>query len=157
MRKTARILSWIGLFACMITIFSLSAQTGDESGELTKAITHHVVKVISPTPQVDHSFFDYVHHIVRKLGHASGYMLLALLASAAFSSFRVPFRERLLLVFLFCFLHAFSDEWHQTFVGGRAGEFLDVAIDTGGACFGMLLGALIRFLYRRRQKTQPSS
>lgn len=149
MNRFVQILAWVGLIACMVIIFSLSAQTGEDSGSLTKTITHHVVRVIAPT-QADEGFFDRIHHIVRKLGHASGYLLLALLSAAAFASFPISLRERMLLVFLFCFLHAFCDEWHQTFIAGRSGEFLDVAIDMTGASVGMLLSGLIIALKRRR-------
>jgi len=31
-----------------------------------------------------------------------------------------------------CILYAASDEWHQTFVPGRGGTWVDVVIDTGG-------------------------
>lgn len=32
----------------------------------------------------------------------------------------------------FCVLFAISDEWHQTFVPGRGGTWVDVVIDCGG-------------------------
>ena len=39
---------------------------------------------------------------------------------------------------LICFVYACSDEWHQTFVPGRAGQFRDVLLDTAGSLTGLL-------------------
>lgn len=36
-------------------------------------------------------------------------------------------------------LYALSDEYHQTFVPGRNGTFVDLLIDASGALVGLLL------------------
>jgi VanZ family protein len=46
------------------------------------------------------------------------------------------------------FLYAMTDEFHQLFVAGRAGRFIDVCIDTAGAVIGVLiLAIIIKFHY----------
>ena len=48
--------------------------------------------------------------------------------------------------------YALSDEYHQTFVPGRDGNLLDVAVDGAGACVAMLLN---RWLACRRALSGP--
>ena len=48
--------------------------------------------------------------------------------------------------FLFCFSYAVSDEFHQTFVIGRDGNFMDVLIDSGGVLFGIIISYALLFL-----------
>ena len=52
---------------------------------------------------------------------------------------------------IFCFLYACSDEYHQTFVPGRAGTMIDVAVDMAGVAFGLVL-VLLACLKRKEFK-----
>ena len=80
--------------------------------------------------------------ILRKAAHLAEYALLgALLARAT--------RSPLVAVTL-AGLYAVSDEVHQTFVEGRVGAPLDVAIDTLGAAVGVL--AWMHLAGRRRDR-----
>ena len=54
-----------------------------------------------------------------------------------------------LLAVFFAFLYACSDEVHQLFVVGRAGQVKDVFIDTFGSFLGVLLYS---FIYRFRRR-----
>lgn len=47
------------------------------------------------------------------------------------------------IALLLAFLYACSDEYHQTFVVGRTGQFKDVLIDFSGAFIGVLIVSLI--------------
>jgi VanZ family protein len=74
--------------------------------------------------------------VLRKLAHAAEYAVLgALLARAT---------ARSGLAFTLGTLYAISDEWHQTFVAGRMGSPIDVAIDAVGVACGVLLWQTIR-------------
>ena len=80
--------------------------------------------------------------LLRKAAHLVEYAILgALLARAT--------RSPLLAVAL-AGLYAASDELHQTFVDGRVGAPLDVAIDSLGAAVGVL--AWTRLAGRRRDR-----
>lgn len=48
---------------------------------------------------------------------------------------------------VFSCIYASSDEIHQLFVPGRAGQVRDVLIDTSGAVAGILLAILIRKIW----------
>ena len=59
------------------------------------------------------------------------------------------------LAFLICVLYAISDEIHQLFVPGRAGQVRDVLIDSSGSFLGIFLVMLfVRFLRKIRNKNK---
>src|SRR3712207_859746 len=74
--------------------------------------------------------------VLRKLAHAVEYAVLGALLGRALST--VP-------AFAVGVAYAVSDEIHQTFVEGRAGTPLDVAIDAVGVLVGL---ALLRRFHR---------
>ena len=78
--------------------------------------------------------------ILRKLAHLAEYAILGALLARAL-------RHPAVAVVL-AGLYAVSDELHQTFVEGRVGAPLDVAIDTLGALLGVLAWA---YVVRRRE------
>jgi VanZ family protein len=74
--------------------------------------------------------------VLRKLAHTAEYALLgALLVRAT---------GRAGLAFAIGVLYATSDEIHQTFVAGRAGSAVDVAIDAIGVACGIAVWQLMR-------------
>jgi VanZ family protein len=69
--------------------------------------------------------------VLRKLAHVSEYALLGLLLTRA--------ARRPVVAVVLAAAYAVTDEVHQTFVEGRHGAPLDVAIDTVGAIVGVLV------------------
>ena len=55
------------------------------------------------------------------------------------NTFNISTRRKLLICVLFGILYASSDEFHQSFVGGRSPEVRDVCIDSCGVLFGNFL------------------
>ncbi|HET6682432.1 MAG TPA: VanZ family protein [Gaiella sp.] len=76
--------------------------------------------------------------VLRKLAHVSEYAVLGLLLARA--------TRRPAVAVALAAGYAVTDEIHQTFVSGRHGASLDVAIDTVGA----LVGALVWLRWSRR-------
>jgi VanZ family protein len=72
--------------------------------------------------------WDYV---LRKGAHMTEYAILAVLLVRATGSYA--------WAFALAVAYAASDEFHQTFVRGRHGSPLDVAIDAVGALIGLAL------------------
>ena len=98
--------------ALMVVIFLLSAQPDLSTGL---------------------GFWDLV---LRKLGHAGVFGALTLLWFRALR----PFTPRALLAaVVISVLYAISDEYHQTFVSGRHGSPVDVAIDAVGVGIAVLV------------------
>jgi len=118
--REARI--WLPPIAMMALIFALSAM---------------------PSGTEDHGL---LYLIVRKLAHVSEYALLLALWWRDLST-RLSDRRALAYALGIVILYAITDEWHQTFVDGRAGRPLDVGIDLLGA-----LGATMLIARRRARR-----
>ena len=77
--------------------------------------------------------------LLKKTGHALSYGVLAWLYQRALRQrIRAPTTLRVVSIAL-AVAYGLSDEYHQTFVPGRRGRLLDVAVDGVGACGAMLL------------------
>jgi VanZ family protein len=76
--------------------------------------------------------------IGRKVVHFASYALLCLLWWRALRE-RLPPATALLVAFLLAAGYGAIDEYHQSFVEGRTGSPIDVAIDATGAAAAILL------------------
>lgn len=96
-----------------------------------------------PSSSADHGTVVFV---LRKIAHFSEYaILLALLWRAV--RMHITGDRALALAYAVTVAYAATDEFHQTFVGGRVGTPRDVMIDATGAAVAVLL---IRRFARRR-------
>ena len=73
------------------------------------------------------------------------YAILAFLLYKTFIHKQNP----LIKSFLFTVLYACSDEFHQLFISGRAGQIRDVCIDSTGALIMLLI---VYFILKRKDK-----
>lgn len=120
MRKLARRAApWLPPLVLMALIFGLSSMPADQED-------HGTLYVVS-----------------RKLAHFAEYALLAALWWRALLT-ELPHRRALALAPVIAVAYAVTDELHQTFVSGRAGRPLDVAIDAAGALTAVWLIARSR-------------
>jgi hypothetical protein len=99
----------------------------------------------------DHPWWDV---ILRKLGHVTGYTLLTALWWWAL---RGVTKRPLLIAVAIAFAYACTDELHQTFVHGRTGTPVDVAIDSIGMAIAALLIHLRPFGPARRERRDTNS
>lgn len=137
------------------TIFKFSAMNSETSNNKSKGITEQLIsKVLDATNEagITDSHPDdeklakaanLINAPLRKVAHATVYFVLAIILLILG---RVIFGGRKYLLtcaatILLCFLFAMTDEYHQTFVDGRTGQFMDVLIDTAGAYVGTLLSS----------------
>lgn len=127
----------------MIVIFMFSNQTGNESSGLSSQI----VVWIQTYLHIPISEF-----IVRKLAHMSEYALLTFTFIYGFYHNQFSTKKIICLALLCTFLYACSDELHQLFIGGRAGQFTDVLIDTSGGCLASLFFYLYQYLFSKNIK-----
>ncbi len=114
-----------------------------------------LIYAASDRPDLRVSSDDTLDLVLRKLAHLLVFGILFVLVERALRSERTTTRASLALAWLATFAYACSDEWHQTFVRGRAGQPSDVAIDMVGAT---LAAALVTWLARRRvaRMTEPA-
>lgn len=116
------------MISICVIIFLFSSQPGVESAKISSNL------------------------LLRKLGHFSEYAILGFFTFAYFSNIfktgkeKIQFRTTFFISFLFCFSYAVSDEFHQTFVVGRDGNFIDVLVDSGGVLFGGIISYILLFL-----------
>lgn len=105
---------WLPPLVWMAVIFAFSAQPNLNSG------------------------LGWIDHVGRKFIHAGDYALLCFLWWRALRT-RLDRITALAPAWGIAFLYAISDEYHQTFVQGRHGSWVDVTIDSLGAALVVLL------------------
>ncbi len=94
------------------------------------------------------SLFPWLSHtLLRKLAHMAEYGVLGLFFGLCFH-YRGNFKFYAPLGLSLC--TAFLDETLQLFIPGRSGEIHDLWVDLSGACLGLLLCLLFRYIQKRR-------
>ena len=130
--------------AIMCMIFFLSAKDGTESTNMSEwllntAFGQLLMKLL---PRLT----EYGEELdIRKYAHMTEYALLAVSSGFFFRELfldRIPLRSAICNS-AFCLFYACSDEFHQTFVPGRAGAAIDVMVDMLGVAAGMIIVFLI--------------
>ncbi len=140
--KTAAVMSLLGW---MILIFALSAENAVESGETSAGFTYKLFTVFYPefkgmTAAAQQDILVRFSFVLRKTAHFTLYFVLGILSflnAEAFMICRASLKA--LYAEAFSVIYAASDEFHQLFVAGRAGQLRDVAIDSAGALLGILI------------------
>ena len=113
-----------------------------------------LIFAFSAQPDLPQAPGPWLDTLVKKVSHALSYGLLAWLYGRALSrSTRTSAAVRVLSAGL-AVAYALTDEYHQSFVPGRHGRWLDVAIDGVGACSAMLLDW---WMERRRVRPRQAS
>lgn len=152
--------------AIMVLIFCFSAQSGGESESLSDTIARMLASAFvggfdnMPIEQQT-QIIAQMSWPIRKTAHASEYACLAMslvitcwqIASwrhetregARLCPRRVPFVG--MTAFVIAVLYACSDEIHQLFIDGRAGQVADVLVDASGAAIGCLLMCLLMWRF----------
>ena len=144
------------------TIFSLSSMNSSSSnGSSTNIISSFIEDTLDVTNNAgitnshpNESKIDKASRLLnaplRKVMHASVYFVLSLFiivfTNNCFKNKR--YFISLIITITVCFLFACSDEYHQTFVNGRTGQFSDVIIDTIGAGVGALVYTTYYIAYK---------
>ena len=126
---------FLALSLWMAVIFFLSHQNGHDSSE-TSGILLELLKLLGIGP--GSSVQGVLSYLVRKAGHFTEYLILAILFLRTRKG-RGSSGRSALYALLFVFLYASSDEFHQSFIPGRGPAFSDVLIDTTGGLTGIIL------------------
>ncbi len=136
-RKINIAVSWIFVIICMGIIFSLSAQNGEESTELSGSFVTAFLEWLG---------LNVNEAILRNCAHCLEFMGLALLLCNAIC---VTFKTKLFPVIAFAgtVFYAVTDEIHQIFVPERAFQLSDILIDGIGAIIGVIAYIIIYRIY----------
>ena len=143
----------------MLAIFLMSAQDGNDSGDLSfgflKSLIGNILSKILP-PLTDKGF----EYDIRKYAHMTEYLCLAVSSSLFFLELLRGKKARAALAVLsswiFSFLYACSDEFHQLFIPGRAGRFTDVMIDSIGISCGVIIVLLVFLIHSHIKKRKTN-
>lgn len=144
---------WIarmGLVLWLCLIFAFSGQNGEESSGLSAKVGQTIVNTVDKLcrlnllEQQKEAAVEKITLPIRKLAHMLEYAILALLAYISFSKYVISI--------IIVFGYAMTDEFHQLYIPGRAGQFTDVLIDTTGGlimlvCIWVVLN---KIQYRKR-------
>ncbi len=85
---------------------------------------------------------------LRKVAHASEYLILTILLIVALMNSGVKGKTVFIIALIICFLYACTDEYHQTFVNDRTGQFTDTLIDTLGGFMACLVIIVKRYIIK---------
>ena len=157
-----RIISFSLVLIWMIVIFCLSAMEGTESNYESRRIVNKIITVFSKKtnvtnanesnlnvkPQTREQLVRKVNTPFRKCMHATVYFILALLVYNFINTFEIKNYLKYLIPIIYVFFYACTDEYHQTFVSGRGGQFSDVLIDTAGGIISIFLIIIIRIMIK---------
>lgn len=144
--KTA--LLWAALLLWTALLFGFSGQSGEESAGMSEMLTRFVLRMLPGLPCT----FDRLHFLLRKLAHFSIFAVEGMLLYGALGCSLKP-RIAASIALPACGVIAALNEYHQSFIDGRAASVMDVGIDFAGAACGVaLLWCIGRFLRRRNAK-----
>ncbi len=149
LRFVLKPLSFVPAIIMMCVIFTLSAQDAEESSQLSYEVG---VKVLTyANDALDKGWSDkYIQHLsqvgqyyIRKSAHFTEYFILAV--TVAFPLYVYGVRGLWLVLFAgsFCVAFACADEYHQSFVEGRAPGKRDVGIDSIGVLCGIIVTRIV--------------
>ena len=154
--KTNRIISTIITLLWVSVIFSFSLQPAVSSNQISTGVGRWILEHLLPRfaeklNTMPKEYLEFLHLLLRKAGHFSEFFVLGILSVSTARQMR--FHRKKMIAFLFCVLVAATDETIQLFVSGRSGQVSDVMLDSVGALVGILIVAVLKFLYLALCKT----
>ena len=133
MKKLYVAISWVLVVICMGIIFSLSAQNGEESSELSHSFVMTFFERLGLT--IDEGFLRSCAHCLEFMG------LSVLMFNAVYSTSKTKLTP--VFAFVGTVLYAVTDEIHQIFVPDRAFQLSDILVDSTGALIGVIASLII--------------
>ncbi len=117
----------------LLVIFIFSNQNGIKSTGLTNNFLNTYLSFVDS---------DVVFILIRKIAHVTEYFILGILVISLLYDFNI--NKKATISILICIIFATMDEFHQLFVDGRTGRFVDVIIDSIGFGVGILIYSKIK-------------
>lgn len=159
--KYKKIIIIISIILWCTVIFLASNKTSSESNSTSKKVISitltatvnltNTLKLttIDPNGNWLEKTVNKLNYPVRKLAHATIYFILGILVFLLLHSFGIKNRKTFFITILVCFLYSLTDEYHQTFITNRTGQFSDCLIDTLGAFTST---SILYIFYKLRQR-----
>lgn len=150
-KKKNVIIYWILVIIWLGVIFFFSSKEANKSDNESKGLINKIVSIATwitnsdLTEEEQNQFMEKLNYPVRKMAHMTEYFILTSLIIFALKRTGLKGKKVFLIALLSCFLYAIGDEYHQTFVDQRTGQFSDVLIDTFG---GFLICLIMYIIYQ---------
>lgn len=132
--KWGLVLIWMGV------IFAFSHQDASASSHTSGWVVNVVQTVIINVTR-DKVIEQFIVRFIREIAHFTLYFVLGALL---FNALKVKGMIQLGFVLLIGVFYALLDEWHQTFIPGRAFELTDILIDFTGVLSASLMGLFVK-------------
>ncbi len=157
-------------FIWLFVIFSLSGMNSDESNSKSKSTLNVLIQETlnitnktgitdkHPSDAKKESVINNINLPMRKFAHATVFIVLAILLNMCFRMFNIRPWMSFIVTIIICFVFAVLDEYHQTFIPGRTGQFIDSLIDTLGAIIGSTLSLIfikLRIKHQEKKNKRP--
>ena len=156
-----KITLWSATILWMTMIFVFSSQPAVQSDELSLGIVERIFAFLYNLSDVpvfslisDELWFDLyskANFIVRKSAHFMLYAVLAFFVYHLLLEYKTNNTKAIFVAAIICFLYAASDEVHQIFIPGRAGQIRDVFIDFSGSVSLLVIEFLISLIKKRKK------
>ena len=104
-----------------------------------------VIFYFSNQPNLKSEFQPFWDLVLRKGAHMAEYFVLTFLLFRALNQCKLSLRNLFIVSALCSLAYAISDEFHQSFVGGRVASPIDVSIDS----FGIIGFVVLKLLEKR--------
>ena len=130
----------LGIGLNLVFIWGNSMLPGDVSGQISGGVFEYVEELFSV-------FGSAGEFVLRKLGHFSEFGLLGFLLAWCLALQGQRGIHRFSMPLLVAVLIAVTDETIQSFSLGRSPSVIDIWIDVAGACTGIVLLLLCRWIY----------
>ncbi|WP_066875309.1 VanZ family protein [Clostridium mediterraneense] len=152
LKNKKRVFNLILVVIWMIFIFYMSSRDGNESTKQSNFVMN-ILNILGIN--LSNKFGEFASVIIRKGAHITEYAILCILL---FNVLKENFENKnkaILFSIIGVFLYACTDEFHQTFVPGRSGQFTDVLVDTSGAILASLL-IKIKYYFKYKNEKELS-
>lgn len=147
--------SFLPALILMYMIYSFSAQDAQASTESSLAVSRLVIRVVNRVgnqnwdPWTMEENAQKIQVPVRKAAHMGEYFLLTVAVAFPLYVYGVRGFLLMLLATVICVCYACGDEYHQSFVSGRAPSMRDVGIDSIGVVLGVILTRIFGWTARK--------
>ena len=142
-------ISWLPATLLMLTIFIFSSKPADTSNDSSLNIANNILTIYENTTNQQYqepqrwNILETINHIVRKSAHFCEYAVLSIAFALHLFVHQKSRRYIIIWSTLMSGAYAATDEYHQTFIPGRSGQFSDVLLDTTGAFVGVFCFVLL--------------
>lgn len=154
-KKTKIILSILLISIWLFIIYNFSSMDNANTNGLSKGIIFKVVQFITNYNYNDTmNIVNTINTPIRKCAHMFEFCILGIIIYTSILNIKNKYNNKYLFIsILLCFIFACFDEYHQLFVSGRTGQFIDVLVDTTGSIIGCII---ITIIYKLKYKNKEN-